>query len=83
LFNRVDPEAGCPNYFEKDKAFKYMRIPVFDNVGEDILTVMPSAIEFIDVAKHYGSVLVHCNKVMCNNIEGNTCFIFIKTTPGN
>ena len=44
---------------------------MFDNVGEDILSVMPAAIDFIDVAKHYGSVLVHCNKVRYYRPKGH------------
>ena len=59
----VDPENGCPNYFEKEPWVKYKRIPIFDNVGEDIIGHMASAIEFIDIAQHYGAVLVHCHKV--------------------
>jgi hypothetical protein len=60
-----DPEAGVPNYFEKEatKPFKYMRIPIFDNKGEDILrTHIPAAIRYIEEGKHYGTVLVHCHK---------------------
>lgn len=60
----LDPEAGCPNFFEgrTPPAFSYKRIPIFDNRGEDILQYMEGAISFIEQSKHYGSVLVHCNK---------------------
>ena len=57
-----DPEAGCPNFYEKDKTFVYKRIPLFDNKGEDILPYMDTAVKFIDEGKHYGSVLVHCHR---------------------
>ena len=29
----IDPQNGCPNYFEKERLFKYLRIPIFDNRG--------------------------------------------------
>lgn len=60
----LDPEAGCPNFFEgrTPPPFSYKRIPIFDNRGEDILQYMEGAISFIEQSKHYGSVLVHCNK---------------------
>jgi len=55
----MDPESGCPNFFEgTNKSLTYKRIPIFDNRGEDILSYMPGAIAFIEQAKHYGSVLV-------------------------
>jgi protein-tyrosine phosphatase len=65
-----DPEAGVPNYFEKEKTFKYLRIPIFDNKGEDILlTHLPTAIKFIEEGKHYGSVLVHCHKGVSRSVS--------------
>ena len=51
LWRRVaslDPEAGCPNFFEKDAQYTYKRIPIFDNRGEDILQYMDQAIAFIE-----------------------------------
>lgn len=57
-----DKENGCPNYYEKEKAFVYKRIPIFDNKGEDILSHMTTAYDFIEQARHYGKVLVHCHK---------------------
>ena len=58
----VDPEAGCPNYYEKEKLFVYKRIPIFDNKGEDIMAHMATAYRFIEEGKHYGNILVHCRK---------------------
>lgn len=58
----LDPVAGCPCFFEKEKEMTYMRIPIFDNRGEDILGHMDKAIAFIIQAKHYGNILVHCNQ---------------------
>ena len=59
-----DPETGCPNFFEKDKSagFVYKRIPVFDNIGEDLLVHINGAIKFIEQSQHYGKILVHCHK---------------------
>jgi protein-tyrosine phosphatase len=58
----VDTEAGCPNFFEKDHKITYKRIPIFDNRGEDILSHMDTAFNFIEHAKHHGHILVHCHK---------------------
>lgn len=58
----VDPENGCPNFYEKERSFIYKRIPIFDNQGEDILAHMETAFKFIEEGKHYGNVLVHCHK---------------------
>lgn len=33
---KMDPVAGVPNFFEKDKLFTYRRCPIFDNKAEDI-----------------------------------------------
>jgi hypothetical protein len=44
----LDPEAGCPNFFEKDRSLTYKRIPIFDNRGEDILQHMEPAVAFIE-----------------------------------
>lgn len=57
-----DTEAGCPNFYEKEKSFVYRRIPIFDNKGEDLLAHMTTAFNFIEEGKHYGNVLVHCHK---------------------
>jgi len=60
----ADPETGCPNYFEKDASagLSYKRIPVFDNIGEDLLSHLDGAIRFIEQSQHYGKILVHCHK---------------------
>jgi hypothetical protein len=58
----VDPEAGCPNFFEKDSSVTYKRIAVFDNKGEDLIGHMEAAFQFIEHARHHGHVLVHCHK---------------------
>lgn len=50
VWRSLDPEAGCPNFFEgrAPPPFTYKRIPIFDNRGEDILQYMESAIAFIE-----------------------------------
>jgi protein-tyrosine phosphatase len=58
----VDPEAGCPNFFEKDSSLTYKRIALFDNKGEDLLGHMEAVYQFIEHARHHGNVLVHCHK---------------------
>ena len=60
----VDPECGCPNFFEKDASanLTYKRIPIFDNKGEDILSYFETSYKFIEQSQHYGKVLVHCHK---------------------
>lgn len=58
----MDPESGCPSFFEKEGSFVYKRIPVFDNRGEDLLQYMEQSYRFIEEGKHYGGVLVHCHK---------------------
>ena len=57
-----DPESGCPNFYQKEKLFTYKRIAIFDNIGEDVLSHMTTAFNFIEEGKHYGNVLVHCHK---------------------
>ena len=49
-FRSLDPEAGCPNFFESrtPPPFTYKRIPIFDNRGEDILQYMEGAVSFIE-----------------------------------
>jgi len=58
----LDRENGCPNFYEKEKSFVYKRISIFDNKGEDILSHLETAYNFIEEGKHYGKVLVHCHK---------------------
>ena len=58
----LDPEAGVPNFYEKEKLFVYKRVPIFDNRGEDITSHFDSTFKFIEEGKHYGSILVHCHK---------------------
>lgn len=57
-----DPEAGCPNFYEKEKTFVYKRISAFDNTAANLTPFFDTAIDFIDEGKHYGSVLVHCHR---------------------
>lgn len=44
----ADPECGCPNFYQKEKLFHYLRIPIFDNIGEDLITHMDAAFKFIE-----------------------------------
>jgi hypothetical protein len=65
----LDEDFGCPNFFQKNEKFKYLRIPIFDNRGEDILSYMESAFLFIEEGKHYGNVLVHCLKGVSRSVS--------------
>ncbi|TYZ61047.1 hypothetical protein PybrP1_012136 [[Pythium] brassicae (nom. inval.)] len=58
----VDPVAGVPNFFEKDKTLTYKRCPIFDNKAEDLSGLLEGCVAFIEQAKYYGRILVHCNK---------------------
>lgn len=76
----MDPVAGVPNYYERDDdALTYLRIPVFDNAGENITPFIRDAVDFIDRAQFYGNVLVHCNKVsallMATRTLGDACYV--------
>ncbi|KUF97499.1 hypothetical protein AM588_10009554 [Phytophthora nicotianae] len=51
---KMDPVAGVPNFFEKDKVFTYRRCSIFDNKAEDISGVLEGCIAFMDQAKYYG-----------------------------
>ena len=51
----MDPVAGVPNFFEKDKLLTYRRCALFDNKAEDISGVVEGCIAFIEQAKYYGS----------------------------
>ncbi|TMW65953.1 hypothetical protein Poli38472_003718 [Pythium oligandrum] len=50
---KVDPSAGVPNFFEKDKKFVYRRCPIYDNRAEDIFGVLAGSIAFMEQAKFY------------------------------
>lgn len=60
--NKTMDPTGCPNYYQKDKAYHYLRVPIFDNIGENITVHLDSTFKFIEEGKHYGNVLVHCHK---------------------
>jgi hypothetical protein len=51
---KMDPVAGVPNFFEKEKLFTYRRCPIFDNKAEDISSVLEGCIAFMDQSKYYG-----------------------------
>ena len=54
--------VGCPCYYEKDPRFKYLRIPIFDDGGEDLSVYFKSVYDFIENNKHSGNILVHCRQ---------------------
>eukprot|EP01038_Epipyxis_sp_PR26KG_P008993 gene8993-12132_t len=74
----VDPEAGCPNFYEKEKIFTYKRIPIFDNKGEDILSHMNTSYKFIEDSRHHGNILVHCKKGVSRSAAFVIGYLMIK-----
>lgn len=52
--------AGVPNFFPTE--FTYNRCEIFDNDATNLLPILTNCIAFIEEGKHFGSVLVHCNK---------------------
>jgi dual specificity phosphatase 12 len=54
--------VGVPNFYEKDRRFTYLRVPVYDDGGENLLPHLPEVARFINEGKHFGSVLVHCRQ---------------------
>ena len=65
----VDPIAGVPNFFKKEGKFRYARIPMFDNAGENLLKHLSKAFEFIEQGRHYGNVFVHCKKGISRSVS--------------
>jgi hypothetical protein len=57
-----DPAAGVPCFHQSDASLTYRRVPLFDSKAENLLQYLPQCIAFINEARHYGSVLVHCLK---------------------
>lgn len=64
----VDPVAGVPCFFDREGMFQYKRVPVFDSHGEDLHAHFESCISFIEQGRHYGAVLVHCNKGVSRSV---------------
>nr|CCA23229.1 conserved unknown protein putative [Albugo laibachii Nc14] len=65
----TDPISGVPNFFEKKKLFIYRRCAIFDSKSEDLVPIIESSVEFIENAKHYGRILVHCNKGISRSVS--------------
>lgn len=60
-----DRDFGCNNFYEKENLFKYKRIPIFDNRGEDILAHMETAYQFIEGSNTLFVVLILIQIVVC------------------
>lgn len=58
----VAKTVGVSNYYEKDGRFKYLRVPVYDDGGENLLAYINDVFRFIEEGKHFGNVLVHCRQ---------------------
>ena len=58
----VGAGAGCPNYFNKEHDFTYMRCAVFDTAAADLRPHFDACTNFIERAQFYSSILVHCHR---------------------
>ena len=56
--------GGVANFFEKDRALEYLRLPMRDANTESVLAHLPAAIDFFERARIRadGAVLIHCNE---------------------
>ena len=59
---RDESSTGCPNFFEKEPAMRYRRVPIFDTQAEDASGHFDGACDFVASRLHHGGVLVHCNR---------------------
>lgn len=60
----MDPETGCPNFFEKERSFVYRRIPVFDNRG---------AVQYIAKFSHFFLFSHRCiQPMLCISLFGSS-----------
>ena len=55
----INVTPDVPNFFE-DKGITYLRVPILDNINENISTFFPQTFEFIETHIQNGGVLVHC-----------------------
>lgn len=64
ILNATPPltEGGVAAYFQSDLALEYLRLPLRDVAAENMLPLLPSAVEFLQRARVRadGRVLVHC-----------------------
>lgn len=60
----MDPVAGVPNFFEKEKRWTYRRCSLFDNQAEEIASVLEGCIAFIHHATYHGSTLLILSYVL-------------------
>ena len=58
-----DPRNGVPNFYPK--SFCYKRIPVYDNTASSLADHFETGVSFMEVAKCYGNVFVHCLQGRC------------------
>lgn len=74
----TDPLAGIPNYFEKEKLFKYKRISIYDNGSDSLIPHFDAAYQFIEESKHFGGVLVHCRQGVSRSVSFTMAYLMKK-----
>ncbi|XP_061178943.1 dual specificity protein phosphatase 7-like [Saccostrea echinata] len=70
---------NVPNKFAEDNDFKYMQIPVSDQLSQNLSAFFPEAIAFIDEARENGcGVLVHCLAGISRSVTVTVAYLMQK-----
>ncbi|XP_060083321.1 dual specificity protein phosphatase 7-like [Ylistrum balloti] len=70
---------NVPNKFEEDNDFKYMQIPVADQLSQNLSAFFPKAIAFIDEAREQkNGVLVHCLAGISRSVTVTVAYLMQK-----
>ena len=69
----------CKCFYEKDKIFNYLHLPLLDNMTEDPLKYMEKSNDFIDNAlKQNKNVLIHCIQGISRSAAVLYMFLIVK-----
>ncbi|XP_005091785.1 dual specificity protein phosphatase 1 [Aplysia californica] len=75
----LNVSTSCENHFETQ--YRYMNVPINDNLHADLLSWFPRLIQFIDsVAEERGKVLVHCRAGVSRS--ATVCIAYIMQKQG-
>ncbi|CAJ0569449.1 unnamed protein product, partial [Mesorhabditis spiculigera] len=75
----VNVTSNLENFFEDDKRFRYLRIPVDDNASFNLIQFFPEAISFIEEAeREREGCLVHCLAGISRSVT--ICLAFLMFT---
>ena len=75
---KTNDPAGVPNYYEAERRFRYIRVPLYDNNGQSFLPIVDRVLVEIERGRHYGSVLVHCAKGISRSASICACVLIQK-----